>query len=331
MWGATPPGPVFSDTVQFLLGGVLIVAIVDATRRSQGLAHAFWTLAVSAYSVWMVAQGLSLYNDVAGSVPIAWTANLLFSFWFVPLAMAMFLNPEHETGRLDILMALDFMQGVLVCVAAYLYFFYLPKADSPSELAHSVWFAYFGGYGTVAVAFVLRAMVTRFRDVRILFGRIGGFLALSGGVDLLYYYGPGRFLKTGQWFDLLWSALIVLPTLIAVTWEQGEAPEISEEAPRREKLIYTEAFFLIYPLLVLFMSLRIAREHLGLAAVVVLLSFVSSSARLLITQQRLILAKEALRREAARDSLTSLWNRKAIMGILERELVRAERDQEPVG
>src|SRR5204863_7811961 len=103
-WGATPPGPVCSDLVQFLLGGVLIVAIVDATRRSQGLAHAFWSLAVSAYSVWMVAQALSLYNDVAASVPIAWTANLLFSFWFVPLAMAMFLNPEHETGRLDILM-----------------------------------------------------------------------------------------------------------------------------------------------------------------------------------------------------------------------------------
>ena len=30
----------------------------------------------------------------------------------------------------------------------------------------------------------------------------------------------------------------------------------------REKRIYTEVFYLIYPLLVLFMSLRIARERL---------------------------------------------------------------------
>jgi diguanylate cyclase (GGDEF)-like protein len=90
-------------------------------------------------------------------------------------------------------------------------------------------------------------------------------------------------------------------------------------------------FHLLYPLLVLFMSLRIARERLGLAATVVFLSFVCSSARLLVTQNRLLVAREALRREASRDGLTGLWNRKAILGILERDLLRAERDHEPVG
>jgi diguanylate cyclase (GGDEF)-like protein len=90
-------------------------------------------------------------------------------------------------------------------------------------------------------------------------------------------------------------------------------------------------FFLLYPLLVLFMSLRIARERLGLAAAVVFLSFVCSSTRLLVTQQRLVLAKDALRREASRDGLTGLWNHKAILTILDRELLRAERDNEPVG
>jgi diguanylate cyclase (GGDEF)-like protein len=68
-----------------------------------------------------------------------------------------------------------------------------------------------------------------------------------------------------------------------------------------------------------------------LAGLVVLLSFVVSSTRLLVTQNRLLLAKEALRREAKRDSLTGLWNHKAILEILERELLRAERDQQPVG
>ena len=38
-----------------------------------------------------------------------------------------------------------------------------------------------------------------------------------------------------------------------------------------------------------------------------------------------------MRREASRDGLTSLWNRKAILDILDRELLRAERDHEPVG
>ena len=329
--GTRAPGPVLSDVIQLLLGGLLVAALYDASRRSEGIARAFWNLAVGAYCLWMIAQSLGVYNDLVTAPVIMPLANLLFSFWFAPLAMALFLDPEHETGRLDALMALDFGQGVLVCVAAYLYFFYIPKSDTPAELSHSVWIPYFGGYGLVAVAFILRAIVNRSRDVRALFGRMGIFLALSGGVDALYYYGPGRGMKTGAWFDLLWSLLLIVPLIIAAMWKQSEAIEISPEAPVREKRIYTEVFYLIYPLLVLFMSLRIARERLWIAGVVVLFSFVCSSARLLLTQNRLILAKEALRREASRDGLTALWNRTAILGILERELLRAERDRTPVG
>ncbi len=330
--GSKDPGPTLSDLIQLILAGLLIFAIADAARRSEGMGRAFWHLAFIAYAFFTFAQALSVYNDIAPVPIIEGVTKLLFSFWFAPLAMALFLDPEHETGRLDALMALDFVQGVLVCVAAYLYFFYLPKAaENPAELAHSVWAPYFGGYGLVASAFVLRGIVTRSRDARVLFGRMGAFLALSGFVDGLYYYGPGRNLKTGAWFDLLWSALLIIPMLIAVTWKQAEAPELPVEPLRREKSTYTDTFFLLYPLLVLFMSLRIARERLGLAAAVVLFSFVCSSARLLVTQNRLLLAKDALRREASRDSLTSLWNRKAIMGILERELLRAERDRQPVG
>jgi len=329
--GTKPPGGLLSDMMQWTLGVVMIYAAVQASLRSEGLARSFWRLTAVAYSVWLIAQTLSVYNDLAASPFVSWINNLLFCFWFVPLAMAMFLDPEHEAGHLDALVALDFVQAVLVCVAAYLYFFYLPKAEATGELAHSVWTPYFAGYAFVAGAFVVRAAVTRSRDSRVLFGRMGIFLAFSGCVDALYFYGPGRGLRTGAWFDLLWSALLVVPILIAATWKQAEAPEFSLNPPRREKRIYTEIFFMLYPLLVLFMSLRIARERLGLAAAVVLLSFVCSSARQLVTQNRLLLTKEALRREASRDGLTSLWNRKAILAILERDLLRAERDQEPVG
>jgi diguanylate cyclase (GGDEF)-like protein len=216
-------------------------------------------------------------------------------------------------------------------VAAYLYFFYLPKAEASGEMPHEVWSPYFAGYGFVAISFLLRAATSRSRDARALFGRVGIFLALSVCVDALYYYGPGRGLKTGAWFDLLWSALLVVPLVIAATWKQAESPSYPSEPPRREKTIYTEIFYLIYPLLVLFMSLRIARERLGLAAVVVLLSFVCSSGRLLVTQQRMLRVKEELRREAAHDSLSGLWNHKSILEILDRELLRAERDGQPVG
>lgn len=330
-WGEQAPGPALSDLIQLLLGATLIYSIVQASQRSEGMAISFWRLTAIAYTLLFVAQSLSVYNDLFRTTVVSWTNNMLFSFWFVPLAMAIFLDPEHEAGKIDSLVALDFVQGVLVCIAAYLYFFFLPKTASNGELSHEVWAPYFAGYSFVAGAFILRALLTRSRDAKVLFGRMGAFLALSGCVDGLYYYGPGQGLKTGAWFDLLWSALLVTPLMIANAWKQTEAPELTLEPQKREKRIYTEIFFLLYPLLVLFMSLRIARERLALAALVVSLSFVCSSARLLVTQHRLLEAKEALRREASRDGLTSLWNRKAILGTLERELLRAERDRQAVG
>ncbi|HZP00095.1 MAG TPA: GGDEF domain-containing protein [Terriglobia bacterium] len=325
------PGPALSDGIQLILGGMVIYSMAQASQRSEGLAISFWRLGAVAYTLLFVAQSLSVYNDLSHTSIVSWTNNMLFSFWFVPLAMAIFLDPEHEAGKIDTLVALDFVQGVLVCVAAYLYFFFIPKTEASGELSHEVWAPYFVGYSFVAAAFILRAIITRSRDTRVLFGRMGAFLFLSGAIDALYYYGPGRGLKTGAWFDLLWSALLVLPMIIANIWRQTEAPEIALEPQRRDKRIYTEIFFLMYPLLVLFMSLRIARERLGLAGLVVFLSFVCSSARLLVTQHRLLQAREALRREASRDGLTSLWNRKAILSILERELLRGQRDRQSVG
>jgi diguanylate cyclase (GGDEF)-like protein len=339
--GSQGYGPLLSDLIQLALGAVLIHANVDASLRSEGMARSFWRLAAMAYVLWFIAQAIGVYRDIGASTALAWTENLLFCFWFVPLAMAIVLDPERESGRLDTLIALDLVQAVLVCVAAYLYFFYLPKAVVSGELSHEVWTPYFAGYAFVVGAFLLRAALSRSSDARALFGRMGIFLAFSGCLDALYYYGPGQGLRSGAWFDLLWSSGLIVPTIIASTWRQAESPQYllesnpiespQFETPQREKRIHTEIFHLIYPLLVLFMSLRIAREHTGLAAVVVLLSFACSSARLLVTQHRLLVAKEALRCEAARDSLTGLWNHKSILEILHRELLRAERDGDCVG
>jgi diguanylate cyclase (GGDEF)-like protein len=332
LFGNAASAGLLSDLLQFGLGVLVLVACFRASVRSEGLARSVWRLASVAYALWLVAQGLGVFIDLfPGAIAASWISNMLFCFWFAPLAMAMFLDPEHEVGRLDSLVALDFVQGTLVCIASYLYFFYLPKAEAPGELAHSVWAPYFVGYGFVAGAYLLRACLSRSRMAQQLFGRLGLFLALSGCVDALFYYGPGRGLKTGAWFDILWSVMLVIPLTIAATWKSAGAPALEEGTPRREKKLHSELFHLFYPLLVLFMSLRIARERLGLAAGVVFFSFMCSSARLLVTQTRLIRTQEALRREASHDSLTSLWNHKVILEILNRELIRAERHSQSVG
>ena len=53
--------------------------------------------------------------------------------------------------------------------------------------------------------------------------------------------------------------------------------------------------------------------------------------RIVALQRELVEAREKLRDQATRDSLTGLWNRPSVLDAFERELARAQRDQTPVG
>ncbi|MGH9630717.1 MAG: GGDEF domain-containing response regulator [Bryobacteraceae bacterium] len=53
--------------------------------------------------------------------------------------------------------------------------------------------------------------------------------------------------------------------------------------------------------------------------------------RIVDLQQQLLAAREAMRKQATRDSLTQLWNRGSIYDILEKELARSKRDNSHCG
>jgi diguanylate cyclase (GGDEF)-like protein len=52
--------------------------------------------------------------------------------------------------------------------------------------------------------------------------------------------------------------------------------------------------------------------------------------RIVALQQELIEAREAMRRQATRDSLTGAWNHAAILEVLQRELSRSRRENRPL-
>ena len=53
--------------------------------------------------------------------------------------------------------------------------------------------------------------------------------------------------------------------------------------------------------------------------------------RIIDLQRELVAASEELREQATKDFLTRIWNRSSILDILQRELVRGEREKRPVG
>jgi diguanylate cyclase (GGDEF)-like protein len=330
--GTSTPGPVLSDLIEVTLAGLTVFHCSRASGRSSGLARSFWALAATTFAIAFVDFSLMVWSEFfPGAVGLQWLGNLLGCFWFFPLALGMFLDPERETEGLDLLVAVDFLQAAVFCVAAYLYFFYIPKSGATVQLGHSAWTPYFFAYAFLAGAFWLRSALTRSPLARSLFRGVAIFLVCSDVADVLYRYGPFHGLKSGSWFDLVWNVNLAVPLVIAAAWEQPELRDFSAAGVEREKKIYTEIFYLFFPLLILVMSLRIAHVRLGLAAIVILLSFAGSSTRLLVTQHRLVKAQDALRWEATRDGLTGLWNRTAVLEILERELQRSERHGLPVG
>ncbi len=298
-FGTRPPGPLLSDLAQLAVGIFCIWASFQASRRSTRLGRYFWQLAALSFVIWVVAQTLTTYDEAfRAPISVEWLVNILFFFWFTPLGMAVFLDPDYEPKGFDLLLVLDITQAVVFVAAAYLYFFYLPsRSESGTELAHTVWEPYFIYSGSVTGAFLLRAFSTNSAVVRSLFGRMAFYFLASTLADYLYFYGPGKDLQTGTWFDIIWSLTLVLPLGFAATWDSPRGSKSVTTAPVQAKnAVVTQLFPLLYPFFVLLMSARIAQERVALASIVVLVSFACSSSRLLMTQHRQQRSTAALER-----------------------------------
>src|SRR5713101_750081 len=125
--------------------------------------------------------------------------------------MTLFLDPEREPEGVDPVLLLDLTQVAVFGVAAYLFFFYIPsQRESGTELAHSVWTPYFIYNGLLAVAFLLRSVVTKSHVIRGLFGRMAVYYLIAQLGDYFYYYGPGKNLQVGAWYDLVWSSTLAI-------------------------------------------------------------------------------------------------------------------------
>jgi PAS domain S-box-containing protein len=298
--GTTRPGPVVSELIQLAFGILCVGASIQAAGRSNDFGRKFWWLAAIAFSLFVVAQGLGTYDE-AYHAPhfVEWLVNLIFFFWFTPMGMALFLDPESEARGFDLLVILDFTQAILFGVAAYLYFFYLPApSQSGTELSHAVWGPYFLYSGILTAAFFLRSVLSRSQVARALFLRLAIYLFATGVADYLFYFGPGKGVPAGSWFDVIWICVLLMYFGFAATWNRtGVSSAANTVAARNQGSVVTQLFPLVYPLFVLAMSARIARENVALASVVVLISFLCSSARLLLTQARQQQSNRALLRQ----------------------------------
>src|ERR1700724_4035666 len=99
--GTSVPGPVLSDLIEATLAGLTVFHCSRASGRSVGLARSFWALAATTFAIAFVDFSLMVWSEFfPASVGLQWLGNLLGCFWFFPLALGMFLDPERENEGL---------------------------------------------------------------------------------------------------------------------------------------------------------------------------------------------------------------------------------------
>jgi diguanylate cyclase (GGDEF)-like protein/PAS domain S-box-containing protein len=292
--GQRTPGPLLSEAAQLALGLICIVACTAAFRRSSGIARYAWRLLAVTFVVWAVAQVLAVYIDISGDHSLDNLDDTLFFLSVIPFGMIAFLDPDGEPNHFDKLHILDFVQVCIFWTSILLYF--SPRLWSPAVALHIgqfTWSRTIAFDGLSAAAFVLRALLTNSKVVRSFFGRMALFLILSGLADS-YALSPGHDLPPGGWFDLIWSALLAIPILIAATWKKADESE-SDGSPRSQRVAVNQVFPLLYPLVSVFILFHIHEAYPTLSLVVLTLGFMTFAARMLIIQHRQGQSNESLR------------------------------------
>jgi len=282
--GTSPPGPFLSDILQFIPLALCAVACRRASQRSTGLAHFFWRLSTLSFGGFAFASALAAYNDGISASPFLENlTDLLFFFWYAPLSAALFLDDDRGSSNFDRIHIFDLSQALLFWVSVYVCFSRNPAHFTVSN--YSTW-APSGAYeGVLTIGLLLRGAAASSRAVRGLFLKMGGFFLLAGLADAYYNY-PGRGLRTGNWFDMVWQALNVSALIIAATWEpptQDKAELVESKSSRR---LVEKLFPLLFPMFVIVMAAFFVHEHPLWAGSIVLLSVTCSSLRMLVLNNR---------------------------------------------
>jgi diguanylate cyclase (GGDEF)-like protein/PAS domain S-box-containing protein len=130
------------------------------------------------------------------------------------------------------------------------------------------------------------------------------FLLLSGLADS-FALSPGQDLPPGGWFDLIWSALLGFPILIAATWKSAKEGQI-DGSSNPQNIIVDQVFPLAYPLISFLILTHIHGAYPVLSLVVFTLAFMTFAARMLILQHRHVQI-ESKYRVLFEDSADANW------------------------
>jgi two-component system, cell cycle sensor histidine kinase and response regulator CckA len=298
--GSTPRGLLYSDTLEICVLLLAALSSLAAGVRSSGEARRIWMLAGAGLGFLTAAQALvTYYSHVLRAKQLSpWPADVLFWVWVAPLIMTLLPPPRGEATTGAWLRALDFLQIVVASLTVYLYFFYIPSVWEAKglEVFRYILRVDLVRDSLIAGALILRASRTRTLWARRLYGRLGLFMSLTAGTDLVLLSIPGLGMGVVTWGTFAWCVPAFALIGLAATWKDTLSEEKEEQrASNAGVLIVSQVLPLLIPALVLLMARQIAKEQLTIAWAAIAMSFACSGARLILTSAELRRTADELR------------------------------------
>jgi PAS domain S-box-containing protein len=295
----TPVASLWGDWIGSIAGFVGALASWSASRRSGPFGKRVWRLIC--FSVVLVSLGQAAYtyyfdyhHNLTGAF---WPSDILVFFWAVPAMMTLFLSPRDPNSGFRWLRLCDFAQVCTLVLALELSTLYVPSRWQISEKAMAVRVFYAGVafFGLLALSFLLRGLLTRFRTARGFFLRMAAFFfafAITSNITLFEFANES--FRVGAWPDLLWTLTDCLLILIAATWDGAEGVPETGEPIRPGFQLLMQFSPLIIPAIVFPLVLGIAQEQFLWSVVLVTVSFVAASGRLFVVQNQLLQSSREL-------------------------------------
>ncbi len=257
--------------------------------RSSGYLRRLWMLLAVALFIAAAAQALETYFQNISHLPAVapWPSDILFILWVMPSVMMLLPRPAEESGGIDWLQFLDFVQVVVVGLTAYLYFFYVPSrwvAEGPNIVLKVLQLQTFRD-ALLGAAFSIWAAKASVPALRAFFGRMSLFFVLASASGLAYFFSLRPTSGKTGWNDIGWCAPYLFAVVVAATWKREDelVPAAVPRGPRSAVLSHLLPVGI--PLLVLFMGRRIATEEITIAWFAVAASFVVFATRLILTNE----------------------------------------------
>jgi two-component system cell cycle sensor histidine kinase/response regulator CckA len=301
--GGTTAGSFCGNMLQITASGIAAAMAIAAARRGRGLSRSLWLLVGFGWATWGIANlGWMFYEVALGIEPPALSfVRFLFDLQGAFFAMALFLDDERDSTRLDLATVLDFLQIAIIYFLIYVGMYYVPSLSMDHHGAMlRVQIIMLFQDGTLIALSVVRAGISRSPETRELYKRFSVFLfAYFGLAQVTEYVQYLRETPSGTFLDLAWSLPLLGGAFWAASWKPAtmQTGAQSLRAKSTGGMIFRNAMFALGPLIVMFLSSQLGPGWKPVRLTVLAISILCYAMRMVINEHRQTKNAELVQRQ----------------------------------